>query len=99
MPTPLHPLTANRWSIADEPEYGRLRLSRLHQLERARLGIETIARLVGNSALEPGASGAAPFDAQTVARLMGGVESLCEHLGVLGETIQEESLRHDDGAH
>lgn len=66
-----HPLTTNRWSVEGEPEYGRIRLSRLHQLERARLGIETIARLVGNSALEPNASGASPFDPETVARLMG----------------------------
>lgn len=99
MPTLIHPLTTNRWSVEGEPEYGRIRLSRLHQLERARLGIETIARLVGNSALEPNASGASPFDAETVARLMGGVESLCEHIGILGETIQEESSQDNERTH
>lgn len=91
-----HPLTTDRWSVENEPEFGVVRLSQLHQLERASWAIKTIARLVGNSALEPSANNVPPLDAQTVANLMDGVETICEQLATMGETIREESSRKDD---
>ena len=51
--------------------------------------------MVGNSAAEPDATGAQPLDAWTVASLMGGVECLCEHLGVLTETMLEQARAID----
>ena len=70
-------------------------LAPLHHIDRARNAIETIARMVGNSAAEPDATGAQPLDAWTVASLMGGVECLCEHLGVLTETMLEQARAID----
>lgn len=42
-----------------------------HAGSRARYVIQTIARMVGNSASEPDATGSSPLDAWTVAALMG----------------------------
>ena len=67
----------------------------LHHIDRARNAIETIARMVGNSAPSPPRTGAQPLDAWTVASLMGGVECLCEHLGVLTETMLEQARAID----
>ncbi|MBB1225603.1 hypothetical protein EII46_30175, partial [Klebsiella pneumoniae] len=69
----LHPLTQNPWQIDTDRESGPVSLSHLHQLDRTRYAIQTIARLVGNSASEPAATGSQPLDAWTVAALMGGV--------------------------
>ena len=90
-----HPLTQNPWSIPTDPELGLIPLAPLHHIDRARNAIETIARMVGNSAAEPDATGAQPLDAWTVASLMGGVECLCEHLGVLTETMLEQARAID----
>ena len=81
-----HPLTENPWSVDTNPELGVVPLSHLYNIDRARCAIASIARLVGNSASEPDATGAQPLDAWTVAALLGGVEGLCEHMG-----------RHDGG--
>ena len=43
--------------------------------------------MVGNSASEPDATGSQPLDAWTVATLLGGVESLCDHIGTLTESM------------
>ena len=83
------------WSIPTDPELGLIPLAPLHHIDRARNAIETIARMVGNSAAEPDATGAQPLDAWTVASLMGGVECLCEHLGVLTETMLEQARAID----
>ncbi|MGE8704921.1 MAG: hypothetical protein ACN6O5_19765 [Achromobacter sp.] len=84
-----NPLTDNPWSVDTNLELGLVPLSQLYNIERARYAIESIARLVGNSASEPDATGAQPLDAWTVAALMGGVEGLCEHMGVLTESMLE----------
>ncbi|WP_312538609.1 hypothetical protein [Achromobacter mucicolens] len=84
-----HPLTENPWSVDSYPEHGLVPLSLLYNIDRARYAIESIARLVGNSASEPEATGAQPLDAWTVAALMGGVEGLCEHMGVMTEAMLE----------
>ncbi|WZB71140.1 hypothetical protein WJ968_03285 [Achromobacter xylosoxidans] len=91
-------LTQNPWSIPTDPELGLIPLAPLHHIDRARNAIETIARMVGNSAAEPDATGAQPLDAWTVASLMGGVECLCEHLGVLTETMLEQARALDAAA-
>ena len=86
-----HPLTQNPWSIPTDPELGLIPLAPLHHIDRARNAIETIARMVGNSASEPDATGSQPLDAWTVATLLGGVESLCDHIGTLTESMLEQA--------
>ena len=72
--------------------------SHLYNIERARYAIQTIARLVGNSASEPAATGSQPLDAWTVAALMGGVEGLCEHVGTLTDAMLESARAYADDA-
>ncbi|OCZ65379.1 hypothetical protein A7P23_17195 [Achromobacter xylosoxidans] len=93
-----HPLTQNPWQIDSDREFGPVSLSHLHQLDRARFAIQTIARLVGNSASEPAATGSQPLDAWTVAALMGGVEGLCEHVGTLTDAMLESARAYADDA-
>ncbi|WP_082601427.1 hypothetical protein [Achromobacter sp. Root83] len=78
-----HPNTYDRWALPDDPEHGTVRLNDLRKMERACQGIWAIARIVGNSATEPDATGAQPLDAWVVSNLIGGVESLCDHLADL----------------
>ena len=92
----LHPLTQNPWLIDTDRESGPVFLSHLHQLDRTRYAIQTIARMVGNSASEPDATGAPPLDPWAVTALMGGVESLCEHLGTLTEAMLDQALQPED---
>lgn len=70
----LHPLTQNPWQIDTDRESGPVSLSHLHQLDRTRYAIQTIARMIGNSASEPDATGSPPLDPWAVTALMGGVE-------------------------
>lgn len=84
-----HPLTDNPWSVDSNPEHGLVLLSHLYNIDRARYAIASIVRLLGNSASEPDATGAQPLDAWTVAALLGGVEGLCEHMGVMTEAMLE----------
>lgn len=84
-----HSLTQDPWFVDSNPELGLILLSHLYNIDRARYAIASIARLVGNSASEPDATGAQPLDAWTVAALMGGVEGLCEHMGVMTEAMLE----------
>lgn len=74
-----HPFSDDRWAAPDDPEFAVVRVSDLRKMERACQGIWAIARIVGNSVNEPGATGAQPLDAWVMADLMGSVESLCEH--------------------
>lgn len=91
-----HPLTQNPWQIDTDRESGPVSLSHLHQLDRTRYAIQTIARMVGNSASEPDATGSPPLDPWAITALMGGVESLCEHLGTLTEAMLDQALQPDD---
>lgn len=86
-----HPLTQNPWSVDSDHEFGPVSLTHLHQIDRARYAIQTIARMVGNSAAEPDATGALPLDAWAVTALMGGVEGLCEHIGTLTDAMLEQA--------
>ncbi|WP_241123743.1 hypothetical protein, partial [Achromobacter xylosoxidans] len=91
-------LTQNPWLVDTDPEHGPVPLSHLYNIERARYAIQTIARLVGNSASEPAATGSQPLDAWTVAALMGGVEGLCDHLGTLTDAMLESARAYADDA-
>ncbi len=91
-----HPLTQNPWSIDTNLESGPVSLSHIHQIDRARYAIQTIARMVGNSAFEPDATGSPPLDAWSVAALMGGVEGLCEHVATLTDAMLEQALHGED---
>ncbi|CUI72918.1 hypothetical protein [Achromobacter xylosoxidans] len=92
----LHPLTQNPWQIDTDRESGLVSLSHLHQLDRTRYAIQTIARMVGNSASEPDATGSPALDPWAITALMGGVESLCEHLGTLTEAMLDQALQSGD---
>lgn len=91
-----YPLTQNPWSVDTDREFGPDPPSHLYQIDRARYAIQTIARMVGNSASEPDATGSPPLDPWAITALMGGVESLCEHLGTLTEAMLDQALRPDD---
>lgn len=78
-----HPFTYDRWATPDDPEFGVVRFDDLRKIERACLGIWAIARIVGNSANEPGATGARPLDGWVVSNLMGGGEGLCDQVADL----------------
>ena len=84
-----HSLTQDPWFVDSNPELGLIPLSHLYNIDRARYAIASIARLVGNSASEPDATGAQPLDPWTVTALLGGVEGLCEHMGVMTEAMLE----------
>ena len=86
-----NPLTDNPWSVDTNPEHGLVPLSHLYNIDRARYAVASIARLVGNSASEPDATGAQPLDAWTVAALMGGVEGLCDHIGAITDVMLESA--------
>ena len=75
-----HPYTYDRWATPDDPEFALVRVDDLRKMERACQGIWAIARIVGNSVNEPGATGSQPLHAWVMSNLMGGVESLCDHL-------------------
>lgn len=87
-----NPFTYDRWATPDDPEFGVVRFDDLRKMERACQGIWAIARIVGNSVNEPGASGERPLDAWVMSNLMGGVESLCDHLAGLVAVVPEEPL-------
>ena len=56
-----HSLTQDPWFVDANPEFGLVPLSHLYNIDRARYAISSIARLVGNSASEPDATGAQPL--------------------------------------
>ena len=75
-----YPLTHDRWATPDDPEFGWVRVADLRKMERACVGIWAIARIVGNSANEPDSTGAQPLDPWVTSNLLGGIESLCDHV-------------------
>lgn len=86
-----HPFTYDRWATPDDPEFGVVRFDDLRKIERACLGIWAIARVVGNSANEPGATGTRPLETWLASNLMGSLESLCDHVANLASTILDQS--------
>lgn len=85
--------TYDRWAAPDDPEFVVVRVGDLRKIERACWGIWAIARIVGNTVNEPGATGARPLDAWVVSNLIGGVESLCDQITYLAaDSIDEPPL-------
>lgn len=80
-----HPYTLDRWATPDDPEIASIRFADLRKIERACQGIWAIARIVGNSANEPESAGAQPLDPWVTSNLLGGIESLCDHVADLVE--------------
>jgi len=78
-----HPFTYDRWATPDDPEFAVVRVDDLRKMERACQGIWAIARIVGNGVNESDATDSQPPDAWVRSNLMGGVESLCDHLAGL----------------
>lgn len=88
-----HPLTHDRWATPDDPEFVRVRFSELRKMERACAAIWTIARIARNSLNVSETSGAQPPDSWFVSNLIGGVESLCDHLAdLVASTVDESNL-------
>lgn len=89
-----HPFTYDRWATPDDPEFGVVRVDDLRKIEKACLGIWAIARIVGNSESEPGATGVTPLHGWVVSNLMGGVESLCDQIADLAASSMDELPVH-----
>ncbi len=89
-----HPLTHDRWATPDDAEFVTIRLAELRKIERACAASWTIARIVGNGANEPEASGGQPLDAWIMSNLIGGIESLCDHIAdLVGSNLDGPNLR------
>lgn len=84
-----HPLETNSWSVDGEPEHGTVCRCDIRDMERTISAISTIARIVGNSVLEPNASAAQPLSRYTMNQLLGGVESLCDYMRLKAENMHE----------
>ncbi|CUJ39613.1 MULTISPECIES: hypothetical protein [Achromobacter] len=84
-----HSYTLDRWATPDDPESVPIRFADLRKIERACLGIWAIARIVGNSATEPEGTGAEPLEPWISANLLGGIESLCDHIADLAESAMD----------
>ena len=84
-----HPYTLDRWATPDDPENVSIRSTDLRKIERACQGIWAIARIVGNCATEPESTGAAPLEPWVSANLLGGIESLCDHIADLAESAMD----------
>jgi len=93
-----HPYTLDRWAAPDDPEHGVVRFADLRKIERACQGIWAISRIVGNSASEPDISGNQPLDPWVVSNLLGGIESLCDHIAELVEAAPGEPQRESQFA-
>ncbi|RPJ92393.1 hypothetical protein DY367_07765 [Achromobacter xylosoxidans] len=88
-----HPLTHDRWATPDDPEFCTVRFADFRKMERACAAIWAIARIVGNGANEPEASGGRPLDAWIMSNLIGGIESLCDHMAdLVGSNLDESNL-------
>lgn len=72
--------TYDRWAAPDDPEFVVVRVGDLRKIERACWGIWGIARVVGNGANEPGATGPGPLDSWVVSNLMGAIESIPDQI-------------------
>lgn len=81
-----HSYTLDRWATPDDPESVPIRFVDLRKIERACQGIWAIARIVGNSTTEPESTGAEPLEPWISANLLGGIESLCDHIADLAGT-------------
>ncbi|QRI93009.1 hypothetical protein JQN63_14500 [Delftia lacustris] len=88
-----HPLTLDPWTVDALPEFGCVPLVALARLERGMDAIQAIARLVGNNARNPEAQAAA-LDDWTIGALMGGLESLSDHLHDLADTMMASVELH-----
>lgn len=96
-PTEPHPLTVDRWAVEGQPELGQVNLSSISQIDRARAAIETIARIAANSSLQdPIEPGAPTLDSYTLFCLLGGVESLCDHMRHLTERMLTHAKSHHE---
>lgn len=99
-----HPFTHDRWATPDDVEFVTVRLTELRKMERTCAAIWTIARIFGNGANQPEAGGGQPLDAWIMSNLIGGIESLCDHMAdLVGSNLDEsnfgESVPGDDCLH
>lgn len=74
------PFTHDRWATPDDPEFCAVRFADFRNMERACTAIWAIARIVGNGANEPEASGGQPLDTWIMSNLIEEIESLRDHM-------------------
>ena len=92
-----HPYTRDRWTIIDDPEHGVVRLADIYLIDRSVQAVKAIVRIVGNHYSDTEGAPAGAFNACTASDLMGGAESLCDHIATLTEGMLDqarESSRH-----
>lgn len=87
-----NPYTLDRWATPDDPEHGVVRFSDLRKMERACQGIWAISRIVGNSVNNSEDARTPPLDPWVVSNLLGGIESLCDHIADLVESVSDKPL-------
>lgn len=85
-----HPYTLDRWATPDDPEHGVVRFSDLRKMERACQGIWAISRIVGNGVNDSERTGNQQLDPWVASNLLGGIESLCDHITDLVESALDE---------
>lgn len=89
-----HSLTQDPWTVADGPEFGWIPVSPLSHIDRAADAMQAIARVVGNCVRDTDTADKQSLDDWTVAALMGGVESLCEHVSALVDQMMSSVESH-----
>ena len=88
-----HPLTHDRWATPDDAEFTTVRLAEFRKMERAYSAIWAIARIAGNSLNASETSDTQPPDSWVMSNLIGGIESLCDHLAdLVASTVHESNL-------
>ncbi|MYZ44187.1 hypothetical protein [Schauerella aestuarii] len=95
-----HPLTSDPWAHEGAPEFSTIRTSHIGSVNRATTAIHAIARIAGNSVTSPDSTGSDPLPAYVVNALLGGIESLCDHISYITEEMQEiaEMVAKSNGA-
>lgn len=86
-----HPLNHDRWATPDDPEFVTVRLAAFRKVERACAAIWAIARIVEHNASQSEAGSTQPLDAWAESNLLGGIESLCDHVADLVESALDDS--------
>lgn len=87
MTTPT-PLTVGQRRMI--PSMALFHFSDLRKMEQACQGIWAISRIVGNGANDSERAGNQQLDPWVVANLLGGIESLCDHITDLVESALDE---------
>lgn len=85
--------TYDRWAAPDDPEFIIVRVTDLRRIERANLAIWAITKTLGNELSESEPQTERPLNAWILVHLIGGMESICDHVaGVIETSIDSATL-------